>query len=456
MKLAGLFSFIVLALEGTAAAAEPTAMSLPDALAYARAHQPAIRAAEARIRAEKANAEVPRSQWSPQLGITGQLLGGTANNSSASYFTVPTVDLPRIGGTRSKNLANANWKPYASSLIGVGGSQELFDFGRIAAQTAAADAIVEVRRKDADAERLDIELDVEEAFFAVTAARAVLVASEGAFERASVHRDLAKAGVTSGLRSPIELTRAEADLQRFEIGRVRARGGLLTAQSVLAAAIGSPEPAIDAGAGPSAPSDMPALGAAIQQATARDPHLQAMLARLKAEEAQTKAVGAELRPDIALSATLSGRAGGTAPSSGPTPDGAGFLPTIPNYDIGVVLSWPLLDGTISARRDAAKAHEEVGREEVEVARQTLAATVQQAYVAVDVARTALPSLQREVEASIANYAQADARFKAGLGTSVELADAESLRASAEIDLAIGAFELAKARAAFGRAIAEGH
>jgi outer membrane protein TolC len=74
---------------------------------------------------------------------------------------------------------------------------------------------------------------------------------------------------------------------------------------------------------------------------------------------------------------------------------------------------------------------------------------------VEVAREALPSLERELDAARANGAQADARFKAGLGTSVELADAEALRTDAEIRLALGTFELARARAAFGRAIAEG-
>ena len=81
--------------------------------------------------------------------------------------------------------------------------------------------------------------------------------------------------------------------------------------------------------------------------------------------------------------------------------------------------------------------------------------MQRAYVAVEVARDALPGLERAQVAARANYAQADARFKAGLGTRVELADAEALRTDAEIQLALGQFELARARAAFGRAIAEG-
>ena len=137
------------------------------------------------------------------------------------------------------------------------------------------------------------------------------------------------------------------------------------------------------------------------------------------------------------------------------PAGAGFIPNVPNWDAGLVLSWPLLDPTASARARASRAVEQERRDEIDLAHQSVVAGVQQAYLAVDVARQALPSLVHELEAARANYAQADARFKAGLGTSVELADAEALRTDAEIRLALGTFELAKARAAFGRAIAEG-
>jgi outer membrane protein len=81
--------------------------------------------------------------------------------------------------------------------------------------------------------------------------------------------------------------------------------------------------------------------------------------------------------------------------------------------------------------------------------------VRHASVKVEVARSALAALDNAVAAARANYAQADARFGAGLGTAVELADAESIRTEAEIQLALGQFEVARARAAFGRTIAEG-
>jgi outer membrane protein TolC len=131
------------------------------------------------------------------------------------------------------------------------------------------------------------------------------------------------------------------------------------------------------------------------------------------------------------------------------------LPVIPNWDAGLVISWPIFDGTVNARERAARAREDVARDEIDAARLRAVMDVRRTYVQVDVARAALPSLQRAVDAARANYAQAEARFRAGLGTSVELADAEALRTDSEIQLAVGVFDLARARAAFGRAIAEG-
>jgi len=429
-------------------------MTLVDAIAYAKAHQPQVRAALAHIAAQTAEADVPRAQWLPVIGVTAQIFGATANNTTGTYASPRGVDIPRIGGTRS--VSSGTWQPYATTLVAGGARQELFDFGRIAAQSAAADARVDIERQHARSVALDVTFDVEEAYFAVLAGKAVVKASEDAYDRARVHRDLAKAGVDAGLRSPIELTRAEADLARFDIGRVRARGGLAVAQTTFAAGVGVDDAALDAGPAPAAPPDLPALDAAIRQGAARDPRLLEVLAELHAEEQRTRAVGAELRPDLTLTGTLSGRAGGAPPSGNGEPaNHDGWLPNVPNWDVGVVFSWSLFDGTVTARKDASRAREQVRREELTLARHDEAAAVRVAYGSVEVARTALPSLQRSVEAARANYAQAEARFRSGLGTSVELADAEALRTDAEIQLALGQFQLARARAVFGRSVAEG-
>jgi len=130
------------------------------------------------------------------------------------------------------------------------------------------------------------------------------------------------------------------------------------------------------------------------------------------------------------------------------------VPDVPNWDVGLVLRWPLYDPIVLARRDSSAAREQVAKAEVDVVKQNQTAAVEQAYVQITVSEAALSALIKSVEAARANYEQADARFKGGLGTIVELTDAEAVRVDAEIELALGHFTLAQARAALARLVAE--
>ncbi|HSS38543.1 MAG TPA: TolC family protein, partial [Polyangia bacterium] len=428
------------------------AMTLAEALAYARTHQPSVQSALARVTAAAADTRVARAQWLPVFGATAQAFEGTANNSTASYLGVPEVALPRIGGTPVNSTGT--FRPSTSTLVAVGGNQEVFDFGRIAAEAAAADVTLAAEKHRADAERLRIELVVKDAFYGVQAARAVQEAAKEAFARARVHRDMAAAEVKTGLHAPIELTRAEADLSRFEVAQVRAAGGLASAQSVFAAAVGVEDLMLDAAGEGSPEQPLPPLDAGLRMAADRDPLLLEARARADAAAARTRAIAAELRPDIALTGTFSGRAGTATPTSGPPSPDYGPLPSVANWDVGLILRWPLFDPVVAARRDAAAARAGVARADVAVLSQQQKAIVQQAYVSAQVAESALVALRRSVVAAHDNYAQAEARFKAGLGTSLELADAEAVRTDAEIQLAVGQYDVQRARAALARLLAE--
>jgi outer membrane protein TolC len=435
------------------AAEVPRAVTLQEARNYAREHQPSVRAALARIAAAKADAAVPRAQWYPQLGATAQLYVATANDTTALYLNTPAVDVPRIGGTKVVDISHATFQPYGSTFAGIGISQEVFDFGRISAQASAADALVDVARHASDASALDVDFAVEESFYAVLAAKGVLDASEQAFERTRTHRDYAKANVDAKLMAPIELTRAEAQLARFDIARIRAHGMVTSSQAVLASTVGASDLMLDASGALPAFEDVPTLRGAIDQAAARDPRVAEALSKVRAQEARTRAIWAEMRPDLSATGTFSMRAGGAPPNSGFSADLNGWVPSVPNWHVGLVFTWPIWDATIAARGRASEARAEALRQDVAALKQAMTADVQRAYIAVQIARDALPGLERAATAAVANYEQADARFKAGLGTAVELADAEALRAQTEIDLAIGKFDLAKARAQLDRAIA---
>ena len=428
------------------------AMTLDEALRYAREHQPSLQSALARVSAAAADTRIARAQWLPTFGATAQALEGTTNNSTASYIGVREVAIPRIGGTPVHSTGS--FTPSTSTLVAVGAGQEIFDFGRIAAQAAVAAVAYEGERYRASAERLRVELLVKDAYFAVHGARAVLRAAEDAYTRARLHRDMAAAAVKSGLHAPIELTRAEADLTRFEVGRIRASGGLDTARVVFAAAVGIDDRTLDVAGDPPPVRAAPALDDGLKLAFDRDPTLQEARARLRGTEAVTRAIAAELRPDLLLSATVSERGGAADPSTGPLSPDYGPLPVVPNWDVGLVFRWPLYDPVVAARQKAAAARIDVARADVAALGQQETAAVQQGYAAVQIAQAALVGLQHAVDAARANYAQAEARFKAGLGTSLELADAEAVRTDTEIQLAVGSYDVLRACALLARLFGE--
>jgi outer membrane protein TolC len=229
---------------------------------------------------------------------------------------------------------------------------------------------------------------------------------------------------------------------------------VVAAEALFAAVVGVPERLLDVAAAPPVVAATPSLEDAIARAEQRDPAVAALVAAERQQQAVTHAIGAELRPDLSLTASISGRAGGAAPTSGPIPDGGGWLPDVPNWNAGLVFSWPLYDGVVRARANASRQLERARHAEAEALRQRVVADVQQAYEALRVAEEALPALGRAASAASANYDQADARFKAGLATQLELADAEALRTDAEIGLAVGRFQASSARARLGRAMGE--
>jgi outer membrane protein len=423
-------------------------MTLSEARAFARGHQPSLASALARVSAAQASATVTQAQWLPTLGLTAQALVGSANNTTASYFGVRDVDLPRIGGTRVDGTGS--WAPHASTLVAGGVRQEIFDFGRIAAETAVDDALAAEERSRAEEERLRLDLLVEETFYGVEAAHAVERAARGAMNRAAVHRDMAAAAVKSGLHPPIELTRADADVTRFRVGWLRATGSLRAAQAALAAAVGAPEMALDTTGPPTLAPHAPSWTEAARQAAAQDPLLRAAAQRIQASELSVRALEAAVRPNLLLTATLSAREGTAAPSSGGVTTGYAPLPVVPNWDAGLVLSWPLFDGVIRARRKVAEARVAIAKADAAALGVERRAALQDAFIAFELNLASLEALQDALRAAEANDAQAEARFKSGLGTSVELADAEALRADAEIQLAVGRFEAARARARITR------
>jgi outer membrane protein len=439
---------LALVLGSSAARAQPP-LSLREAIRYARAHQPTIAAALARLEAARAQADIPRAARAPRITGAAELLGGTSNNTTTSYATIGILDVARIGGTPAN--APISWRPEPSTIAGVALHQEIYDFGKLAAQADAYDALARAADDSAHVAQLDLDLLVEESFYAVLGAKAVLAAADGAVTRSQAHHDLAQAKVGAQLWPQLELTRADADLARYQVDRIRAQGALAIARAVLAAAIGSDDAAVDAGADD---LGLPAVPPAWEAADERVPELRAAHELLLAQQHTTQAIRDELKPDLSLSAEVTTRAGGAGVSTNPSPDGDGWLPDVPNYDAAIVFSWPIFDRVVTTRAKVSERVEAVRKAEIDEITDKLRTIAQRGSTELDVARAALPALQRALDAAQANHAQVEARFTGGLGTAVELSDAEALLTDAQIQVAVGQFQLSRARARLARALAE--
>ncbi len=427
------------------------AMTLEQSLAYARAHHPAEVASRARIEAALREADAVSAQWLPRVGAFAQIVGSTVNNSTTTMLSSPTVDIPRIGATRVDRTADMT--PYASTAVAVGLRQELFDFGRIAAERAAATGLADVERQRARGVEIDTSFAVTQSFFAVQSARAVAQASRSAFVRAVAHRDLARANVASGMRPPIELTRSEADVARYEAGTVRAEGALHVARSVFAAAVGVADDELDASGDDAANLDLPSFDE-LAQKLAGTPLAREAQARLDAQRGETRRLEAQTRPNLFATAAVSSRAGGAPPNAGTVSVGDGFLPIVPNYDVGLMLAWPLLDPTFGRRADASRARETSLGAEASVALRNQRALLATAWREAETSARSLDALARAEAAARANLDQAEQRFRVGLGTSTELADAQALRTEAEVQLAVARFQARRARASLDRIVQE--
>jgi outer membrane protein TolC len=430
------------------------AMTLAQALDFARAHHPRLKVADAEVRFARELAEEPKARWLPSFGVTAQVVGSSNNNSATNWLgSKGAVEFPRIAGTGFlQHPSDIDWKPYLNTSVGVSGEQLVFDSGRIAAELAVADALTDAQQASKEDRQLSVELGVRETYFATLAARAVVEVARQAERRASVHRDEAHARVTQGVRSRVEELRAEADLARFQVGVLRAEAGLRSAQAAFAEAVGAPSPlgAVDE-PGVAAPTTVPTLEVVLDDAARRDPVVREALLRERAAQAEVRLATTELLPEVYVVATVSSAAGG-APKEGTTSQtwGLGAVPWVPDYFAGAVLSWRFFDPVRRARQTSAERAGEITVAELENVQQQSIARVQQAWVRAQVAAQSLPALENARLAAQANYEQAEVRVNSGLGTAVELADAEALRTSAEVELVLGRFEVVRARASLVR------
>jgi outer membrane protein len=289
-------------------------------------------------------------------------------------------------------------------------SQVLFDFGKTFASTDAARRLAEQAQENVELQRQLITLAVKESFININFARRLIRVQEQALERADLNLRSARGFFEVGTRPKSDVARAEVDVANARLDLIRARNAEQVARVGLNTAMGI---AADA------PTDVQDnlvyeettvnRGQLLGEALAQRPEYKQARLRVSEAEARMRRAFRDFFPDVTANAFY----GGTRTD----------LNEI--WEVGVALSWTIFDGgNRIARFRETKASVESAQATVRSTELDIGREVEQAQLIVNEGRERIAAAQVAVASAQENFRLAQGRFDAGVGTILELTDAQ--------------------------------
>ncbi len=422
---------------GTAAAATaerlPVVLSLDAALALARKHQPDLRAAHFNTAAAEARIDEQFSNLLPQLNLNSSYSRQTSNfapQPSTSQLMNPPVQ-------SSFNSLN-----YFRS--GVSASQLLWDFGQTIRKRDAAEASADATLDVEKASALTIDLNLRSAFFTASAARSAVDVARETLANQNKHLEQIQSFVDLGRNPTIDLLQARVDQANAEVLLINAQGTYDTARALLNQAMGveadiayDVEPTVSAPVpGESSPSE-----ALIEEALNARPEIASLREQLRAQVLSNKSVYGRYWP------SLQAQAQGTY-------NGYELDRLVWNLSAGLGLSWTLYDGgqTRATLREG-DANVASLAAQIDSIRLQVRVDVEQARLAVAGAKASLGAADRSLTNARARLELAELRYRTGVGSIIELSDAQLAATTAAFQKLQAQLKLDTARAQLNKALA---
>ncbi|MGH9586670.1 MAG: TolC family protein [Acidobacteriaceae bacterium] len=416
--------------------------TVQEAVDYALANYPAVRASLEQYNAAQAGVGLARTNYLPRLD-------GAWQGDRGSRESVLGVLLPQspniLTGTQGGITPHAN-RPFWTSGAGFLLSWEPFDFGYRGAQVRSARATENRARAQVTVTRLGVAAAVAEAALAVLANERRVSATQADVNRRQIFAKSVHALVDAHLRPGADASRAEAELAAARTRMILAQEADEVGSVALAQTLGLAGTTVRIKPGPflQIPPQPSWTGAPLVQ----HPAAVAQQARVEEEKARISVLNHSYVPHFTTEGLISARGSGerTDGTVKPGLNGLGF--DVYNWEAGATVQMDLT--SIFATRQKKKVEVANQRREEAVytqTMQTLTGQQQTALAELDGARRVAENTPTELAASRQSEQQALARFHAGLGTIVDVAEAQSLLEQAEMDDAL-------ARLSIWRALAE--
>jgi outer membrane protein TolC len=404
----------------------PEALRVGGAVRLALERYPAVRAAREQAASAAAGVDLAKTSYLPRADLLAQVNRATRNNVFG--LLLPQSVIPPISGpVLGTNGPTSVW----GSAVGLLASWEPFDFGLRKSNVASARAAHQRAEAAIDATRLEVAAAAADAFLAIVAADQSVVAARAAVERAQVFHQVVDALAKAGLRPGAEAARARAEVAAAETQLIQAEQGAQVARAGLGQLLGIAPSAVlvDVGRLLDLPPD-----ASSESAGPAHPLARVQQAAIEEAKALERALDRSWFPQFRLQAASYGRGTG-ARTDGTTGAGAsGLGPNYQNWAVGMNVMFPMLDlASIRARQQAAAHRERAEASRYDQVLQDLTGRLEKARAMLEGARRVARNTPIQREAAVAAEQQASARYKAGLGTATEVAEAQRLLTQAEIE-----------------------
>lgn len=435
----------VLALLPALALAQP--IKLSEAVERALKEYPSLRVSEEQVRAAAAGVNLAQTAYLPKADAIAQVNRATRNNVYGMLLQQSVIS-PISGPPLPANAGTSVW----GSAVGFLVSWEPFDFGLRRANIAIADATRQRAQAAVQRTRFEIAALTADSYLTLLAAEQNRRSAQAALDRWSTLEPIVTSLVSAGLRPGVDSTRITAEQATARNQIARAEEAIQIARVNLAQLLNRPATQIEID-----PLRFftPPPGAA-RPDTNLDAHPAAQEQKLSIAEveARRKALDKTYYPKFNTQGTLYARGTGANPNFTTEGGANGLGPNIYNWGVGFTVTFPLMDlPGLRVRKEIEASRTRAEQARYDQLLRDLAAERDRAKARWDSAQTIAANTPTLEKAAQESAAQATARYRAGLSSLVDVADAQKLLAETEINA--GLARLALWRALLGVAIAEG-
>jgi outer membrane protein len=426
-------SLVVIALAATPALAQPQqeVLTLEKAIELAERTQPTLVQSRASIEASLGRVDAARVARRPTVSLSASaVIGSSAIRPCADDMT------QTCGGF---------FDPTTRTGLGAQASWRIYDFGQTSLAIRAAELSAEATRFALQSDVLDVRTGVEIAYLEAVARQRLITVAETTVKSEEVHLDQARKFVAAQAKDPIEVVQAQARAANAKSSLAQAQSAQAIALANLRAAIGwldATRAPVVTNSWPTPPEQEPVqLVTLVEEARKQRTEIQQFDKQIAAAQAELEASYAQRRPVLSANAST---------QWGP---GEGDWSPEPTWSAGITLSWDLFDGgRAKADQRIAKANLLSAQAQRDSLLVSLTSQIELARAQIIANRANVVASSEAVTAARAQLKLAEARYTQGLGSQIELADAQTAVTTAEGNLVQAEWQLADAWATLRRAL----